>query len=69
LVPALTGDWYRNAAAYVSPPRSRPISRFYRPTFIPDDNLQVRKPHILDVVKYKGRQINVAIFAFLNTEK
>ncbi|XP_021918288.1 uncharacterized abhydrolase domain-containing protein DDB_G0269086-like isoform X3 [Zootermopsis nevadensis] len=39
LVAALSGEWYRNPSAYTSPPRSRPISRFYRPTYVPDDNL------------------------------
>jgi len=32
-------EWYRNAAAYCPPARSKPISRFYRPTYIPDENL------------------------------
>ncbi|XP_023718059.1 uncharacterized abhydrolase domain-containing protein DDB_G0269086 isoform X2 [Cryptotermes secundus] len=41
---ALSADWYRNAAAYISPPRSRPISRFYRPTFVPDENLSYYEP-------------------------
>jgi hypothetical protein len=36
-------DWYRNAAAYSPPARSKPISRFYRPTYISDENLMVSK--------------------------
>jgi hypothetical protein len=69
LLSALSGDWYRNAAAYISPPRSRPISRFYRPTFVPDENLSVRKPLILEVVKCKAKQLNVAVLVSFNTEK
>ncbi|XP_069672000.1 uncharacterized protein CG45076-like isoform X2 [Periplaneta americana] len=48
---ALSGDWFRNPASYTSPPRSRPISRFYRPAFVPDDNASYQEPPTMPIKK------------------
>ncbi|KAJ9576838.1 hypothetical protein L9F63_006612, partial [Diploptera punctata] len=40
----LSGDWYRKWANYAPPKRERPISRFYRPTYVPDSNLPEPPP-------------------------
>jgi len=53
---ASTGvDWYSNAAAYSPPARSKPISRFYRPTYISDENLMNYESPTSSVKKSSNR--------------